>query len=77
MNFLDPKKTSDGKPYGPQRYKEIVRECYIISKVLHTSYTDVLSMSPTEKNMILEFIKQDNDEMERALEARRAERRQN
>lgn len=56
MNFLDPKLTSDGKPYGPYRYKEIVKECYLISKNCNTSYTDLMKITPIEKNYLLEFI---------------------
>lgn len=56
QNFLDPQLTSDGKPYGPYRYKQIVKECYLISKNSNTSYTDVLKITPLERNYILEFI---------------------
>lgn len=48
--------TDDGKPYGPYRYKQIVKECYLISKNSNTSYTDVLKITPLERNYILEFI---------------------
>jgi hypothetical protein len=48
--------TNDGKPYGPYRYKQIVKECYLISKNSNTSYTDVLKITPLERNYILEFI---------------------
>ena len=56
QNFLDPQLTDDGKPYGPYRYKQIVKECYLISKNSNTSYTDVLKITPLERNYILEFI---------------------
>lgn len=59
MNFLDPKLTSDGKPYGPYRYKEIVKECYLISKNCNTSYTDLMNITPIEKNYLLEFISEE------------------
>lgn len=48
--------TSDGKPYGPERYKEIVQERYIISKNSNTSYTDVGEISPLERKYLLDFI---------------------
>lgn len=48
--------TSDGKPFGPYRYKQIVKECYLISKNSNTSYTDVMKITPQERNYILEFI---------------------
>lgn len=56
QNFLDPQLTSDGKPFGPYRYKQIVKECYLISKNSNTSYTDVMKITPQERNYILEFI---------------------
>jgi hypothetical protein len=54
-------KTPDGRYYYPQLYKKLVGDCYIISKVLHIPYSDVLDMSIIEKEYILEYIKQDND----------------
>jgi hypothetical protein len=53
---LDPQLTNDGKPYGPYRYKQIVKECYLISKNVNTSYIDVMKMTPQERNYLLEFI---------------------
>ena len=58
-NFLDPVLTSDGKPYAPQRFKEIIREKYIITKNTNTSYGDIGDMSPTERAYMLEFISDD------------------
>ena len=58
-NFLDPKLTNDGKPYGPIRYKAIVQECYIIAKNANTSYTDLMNITPIEKQYLLEFIMQE------------------
>lgn len=53
---MDPLLTSDGQPYGPWRYKQIVKECYLISKNCNTSYTDILNINPTERGYLLEFI---------------------
>jgi hypothetical protein len=39
-----------------QRYKDIVRERYIISKHTNTSYVDTQNMVPIEREYILEFI---------------------
>lgn len=61
VNFLDPRLTEDGKPYGPHRYKEIVKECFIISKNCNTSYTDLMNITPHEKDYLLEFIKEERD----------------
>ena len=70
-NFLDPKLTNDGKPYGPIRFKEIVKECFIISKNCATSYTDLMNITPIEKNYILEFITEEMQNAEKALKENR------
>lgn len=46
----------DGKPYPPQRYKQIVKERYLITKHTNTSYADTLNITPTERAYLLEFI---------------------
>lgn len=56
---MDPLLTSKGLPYGPFRYEKIVEECYIISKKTNTSYTDVLKMTPLEREYLLKFIRKD------------------
>ena len=56
---MDPQLTSDKKPYGPWRYKQIVKECYIITKNTNTSYSDVLEMTPAERECFIEFIAED------------------
>lgn len=77
LNFLDQQTTSDGKPYGPIRYKEIVKECYLISKNLHTSYTDILKITPIEKQYLLEFLLEEAKHNKEILEKRQAEREAN
>ena len=59
MNFLDPQSTKDGKPWGPTRYKQIVRERYFISKNINTSYEDTGLITPLERDYLLEFIDED------------------
>lgn len=51
--------TSDGRPYAPLRFKQIVEERYQISKHINTSYSDTADISPTERGYLLEFIKRD------------------
>ena len=51
--------TSDGRPYAPLRFKQIVEERYQISKHINTSYSDTADISPTERSYLLEFIKRD------------------
>ena len=56
QNFLDPVWTSDGEPYGPVRYREIIKERYYISKYCNTSYSDVGNISPAERRELLDII---------------------
>lgn len=46
--------STNGSPQ--QRYKDIVRERYIISKHTNTSYADTEHMAPIEREYMLEFI---------------------
>ena len=74
-SFLDPQTSNDGTPYGPKRYKDIVRECWYISDNLHTSYTDVLDLSFQERFYLIELINQKQEETKKAIEMRQAENR--
>ena len=54
-------KTEDGEmPYGVYRYQEIIDESYIISKVIHTSYVDILDISIRERDRMIELINEEN-----------------
>ena len=59
MNFFDPVLTSDGQRYGEFRYKEIVKERYLISKHTNTSYKDTEFITPVERSYLLQFIIED------------------
>lgn len=68
--------TSDGKPYGPQRYKQLVKNCYIISKTLNTSYIDVRDkMTPSELNQIINLIIEDNEKYKEKMEKMKEEQK--
>lgn len=67
-SFLDPLTSSDGQPYGPKRFKEIVKECWYISDQTHTSYTDVLDLSYQERVYLLEYINEKNENSKKAIE---------
>lgn len=63
---MDPQKTRDGKPYGPIRYEELVKERYLISKIINTSYDDTGKLTPIERKYILNYIIEEfNKEKER------------
>lgn len=67
---MDPVLTSDGKPYGPERYKEIAKERYLISKNCNTSYNDIGKITPIERGYLMEFIVIDEDKKREMLEQR-------
>ena len=68
QSFLDPLTSNDGSPYGPKRFKEIVKECWFISDNLNTSYTDVLDLSFQERFYLIELINEKQDATKRFLE---------
>ena len=70
-SFLDPQTSNDGSPYGPKRFKELVKECWYISDSLHTSYTDVLDLSYIERVYLIENINAKNDATKKAFEEAR------
>ena len=74
---MDPQNNEDGSPYGPTRYKERVRECYLISKNINTSYVDVLKITPVERNMMLNFLLEEAKRREEILAKQEAEREAN
>ena len=69
QSFLTPLLTEDGRPYGPIRYEQIVKECYLISKHINTSYGEVLDITPMERQMLLKDIaddlKKQNEQIEK------------
>ena len=73
-NFFDPLWTSDGQKYAEFRYKEIVKERYMISKHTNTSYIDTLNITPTERTYFLHFIVEDLTKKFDILDAMKAKR---
>ena len=65
---MDPSRTSDGKPYGPWRFREIIKQAYAISHQIHTSYLDVLDMTPREMNYLCELISVEAERMRNAID---------
>ena len=59
MNFLDQQYDENGRPLGPERYKEIVKDRYYIAKHGNISYQDTGRMTPTERDYIRNFIEED------------------
>lgn len=67
--------TKDGKPYAPIRFKEIVKERYLISKTINTSYNDLGEITPAERRYLLEFIQEELEMKNKLMEKAKAERK--
>ena len=74
QNFLDPQTYKDGTPYGPKRFKEIVKECWFISDQTHTSYADVLDLSYQERIYLIECINDKQQATQKAINALQQQR---
>ena len=64
---MDLQLTSDGKPYSPIRYKELVTERYFITKHSHISYEDTGQMTPVERRYIIEYIRDELKQQEEQM----------
>lgn len=68
--------TKDGRPYGPERYKSLIRNLYIISKNTYTSYTDLRDkITPAEMNALLGLIKEEQESNQKYIEKLKEERK--
>ena len=56
------------QPYGPERFKQITKERYYITKYTNTSYLDVGKITPTERDLLMSFIKEDLEKTKESLE---------
>ncbi len=72
QSFLDPLISSDGTPYGPKRFKELVKECWYICDNTNTSYTDVLDISIQERRYLIENINAKHEATKKAMEEARS-----
>lgn len=75
QNFLDPALTSDGKPYGPFRFRQLVQERYLISKHCNISYEDTGKMSQSEREIILQLLTEDSRKQREALDKAKTQKR--
>lgn len=60
LNFLFQHYDEKGKPIGQKRFKEIMEECWFISRSINTSYNDILQISPLERKYLVDIIKESN-----------------
>lgn len=73
--FFDPPLTSDGKNYAQERFREIVKERYLISKNCNTSYSDLADVTPLERNYLLELIIDELQKKKKMIEEQRAKQK--
>lgn len=71
-SFSDPQLTSEGRPFGPARYKDLTRERYIISKHSNTSYADTGTVTPIERMYLLEFIAEELKKQKELIDKQKA-----
>ena len=64
----------DGKPTGPIEYESIVKERYLISKRLNTSYTDTGEISVHERKLLLKYIADEIAKEQEALDKSQQQR---
>ena len=55
-------------PYGVFRFKQIIDECFAISKTINTSYTDLLDVSIPERDRMIQIIVEDNKKQQEELD---------
>ena len=74
--FSVPKLTSkDGKSYANLLYESIVKERYIISNNLSTSYADTADITPVERKLLLTYIIEDLQKRKELIEQSRMKQR--
>ena len=64
---------NNGQPYGPIRYKQIIKECYLIAKNCNTPYTALLDITPSEKTELLHLIIEENKKMQEEMDKLQAQ----
>lgn len=70
-------RTEEGQeiPYGVWRFEELVKECWYISDNIHTSYNEILDITPREKSLLIKFInnkfKAEKEALDRAKKNRK------
>ena len=60
--------TESGEPYGPIRYKELVRERCYLAKSLNTSYIDTGKFTPLERKYMIQYLQEEYKKTQEALE---------
>lgn len=75
QSFFGLQLTSCKKEEIEQVFSNTLNECYIISKHIHTSFSDVKKMTPTERRFIIKFIIDDMKQEQEMIKASKANRK--
>ena len=65
--------TEDGRPYSPIRFKELVKECYLLTRNLNSSYNNILSITPTERKYLISFLVDEAKQRDAMIAMKKAE----
>ena len=74
LNFFGLQLTSCSKEEIDQIFSNTLNECYIISKHIHTSFSDVKKMTPTERRFIIKFIVDDMKQEQDLIKASKSKK---
>lgn len=74
IHFLDPMLTKDGQPFGPVRFREIVKECYVLSKNIGTPYNDILEITPLERKYLINLLYDESQKTKEMIDNAKRER---
>lgn len=74
IHFLDPMLTKDGQPFGPVRFREIVKECYVLAKNIGTSYNDILEITPLERRYLINLLYDESQKTKEMIDNAKRER---
>ena len=58
--------------FGLFRYNQIIDECYIISKNIHTSYLDLMEVTPKERDRMLELLSEEAKKQQEFIDKQKA-----
>ena len=71
LNFLGRLIDDDGTNLGSEQYEIIVKERYLISKRLNTSYSDTGDISVHERRLLLKYIADEINQEQEQMEQHR------
>ena len=68
MSFLDQQMTSDGRPYGPIRHKQLFEYCFYISKQSNNRVEEIKDWTPLELKYAMDYLDEVNKAQDEAFQ---------